>query len=176
MIGEFGATASWISPLEERIHRASARASLATGVPLSVHAIHSEVGLLQLDLFEEEGVDPARVAIGHCDSWPMIGYWRALAQRGTYVQIDNIGHQQVHHEDRLAALIKQMVDEGHADRILLSHDMGLAPELRYYGGRGLTYLFETFLPILRKAGVSESAITRFTVDNPKRFLSIGQRP
>jgi predicted metal-dependent phosphotriesterase family hydrolase len=172
LIGEFGATASWISPLEERIHRASARASLATGVPLSVHAIHSEVGLLQLDLFEEEGVDPGRIAIGHCDSWPMIDYWRAIAERGAFVQIDNVGHQLFHHEDRLAALIKQLVDEGHTDRILLSHDMGLAPELRYFGGRGLTYLFETFLPVLRGAGVPESAITQMITENPKRLLSI----
>src|SRR2546428_3762062 len=40
-------------------------------------------------LFEEEDADLTKVAIGHCDSWPMLDYWVRIAERGAYVQLDN---------------------------------------------------------------------------------------
>ena len=43
-----------------RVHRAAARASLATGMAITTHGVQSAVGLAQLKLFTEEGVDPAR--------------------------------------------------------------------------------------------------------------------
>jgi predicted metal-dependent phosphotriesterase family hydrolase len=136
IIGEFGPSVTWISPLEERIHRASARAARATGLPVGTHALHSEVGLDELDLFEEEGLDPGRVAIGHCDSHPHLDYWLRIIERGAYVQIDNLGTQMGRHEARLVELIRNLVERGHEGRILLSHDVGVVPELRYHGGRG----------------------------------------
>ena len=173
VIGEFGARASWVSPLEERIHRAAARAHNATGLPMSTHSERSEVGLLQLDILEEEGADLTKVAVGHCDSWPMIDYWKGVAERGAYVQLDNIGIQMGRHEERLASLTGEMIDRGYAERILLSHDVGMAPELAYYGGRGFTYLTQNFLPRLRDLGVDDEALRTITVDNPKRLLALG---
>lgn len=172
VIGEFGASRSYISPIEERIHRASARAQRATGIPMTTHALHSPVGLDQLELFEAEGADLTHVAIGHCDSYPHLPYWLAVIERGAYVQLDNIGEQLGRHEERLAALVREIVERGHERHLLLSHDMGIAPELRYHGGRGLTYLAESFLPRLRELGITEDIIRMITVDNPGRFLSM----
>jgi predicted metal-dependent phosphotriesterase family hydrolase len=45
------------------------------------------------------------------------------------------------------------------------------PELRSRGGRGYTYLAETFLPSLRQAGVDD-VLRRLTVDNPRRWLTV----
>ncbi|MFA4965252.1 MAG: phosphotriesterase, partial [Thermoleophilia bacterium] len=74
VIGEIGAAQGWISPLEERVHRAAARAQLGSGLPLATHTLFHEAGLAQLDLFAEEGVDLSRVCIGHCDSQPYLDY------------------------------------------------------------------------------------------------------
>lgn len=172
VIGEFGASRSYVSPLEERIHRASARAQRATGIPMTTHGLHSPVGLEQLDLFEEEGADLTHVAIGHCDSFPHLSYWLSVIDRGAYVQLDNIGEQMGRHEERLAGLVRALVEQGHEGQILLSHDMGVAPELRYHGGRGFTYLSQVFLPRLRDLGISDEVIHRMIVDNPRRFLSM----
>jgi predicted metal-dependent phosphotriesterase family hydrolase len=172
IIGEFGATRSFISPLEERIHRASARASKATGLALATHATKSPVGLDQLDLFDEEGVDLSRVAIGHCDSYPHIDYWLEIARRGAFVQLDNLGFQLGRHEDRLADLVRDLIERGFERQILLSHDVGVVGELRYHGGRGFTYLSESFLPRLRSRDVPEAMIETITADNPRRLLSI----
>jgi phosphotriesterase-related protein len=172
IIGEFGATRSYISPLEERIHRASARAAKATGLALATHAVMSPVGLDQLDLFDEEGADISRVSIGHCDSFPHLDYWLEVARRGAFVQLDNLGFQAGRHEDRLADLVRELVDRGLEQHILLSHDVGVVPELRYHGGRGFTYLTESFLPRLRERGLPDSILETITVRNPKRLLTI----
>jgi predicted metal-dependent phosphotriesterase family hydrolase len=172
LIGEFGASKSYLSPIEERIHRASARAHRSTGIPMTTHAVRSPVGLDQLDLFEEEGADLTHVAIGHCDSFPHLSYWQAIIERGAYVQLDNIGEQMGRHEERIAGLVRDLVDRGHERQILLSHDMGVAAELRYYGGRGFTYLSEVFVPRLLEMDIPEEVIRVITVDNPARFLSM----
>jgi predicted metal-dependent phosphotriesterase family hydrolase len=46
------------------------------------------------------------------------------------------------------------------------------PELRARGGRGYTYLAETFLPALSAAGLDAATIETITVDNPRRWLTI----
>ena len=172
IIGEFGASKSYISPMEERIHRASARANRLRGIPLATHALHSEVGLDQLALFEEEGADLTHVAIGHCQSFPYLPYWLSIAERGAYVQVDNLGERNGRSEQRLVGLIRDLVDRGFERQVLLSMDVGIVPELRYHGGRGFTYLQETFIPLLEGAGMPKSVISSFTVDNPRRFLTI----
>jgi phosphotriesterase-related protein len=172
VIGEFGPTGDRISPAEERIHRASARAHRATGIGLVTHAMHSEVGLDQLDLLEEEGVDLSKVAIGHCDSWPFVEYWTRIAERGAFVLLDNIGTQMGRHEDRLASLVRAMIEKGYEGNLLLSHDMGTAVELRYYGGRGFVHLAESFLPRLRNLGIPDSVLNTITVENPRRLLAM----
>jgi phosphotriesterase-related protein len=75
-------------------------------------------------------------------------------------------------EQRIIELIRELLDRGYQDQILLSHDLGQDDELRYYGGRGYVYLAETFIPKMREAGISDAAITAITVDNPRRLLTM----
>jgi phosphotriesterase-related protein len=173
IIGEIGASQGWVTPLEERVHRAAARAQVATGLPLATHTLHHRAGRHQMEILDEEGVDPARVCIGHCDTWPSLGYCREVACWGGYVSLDNIGFQLGDHEAAVRRLILDLVEHGHADRLLLSHDVGQMPELRSRGGRGYTYLAETFLPALAADGLDAATIATITVDNPRRWLTIG---
>jgi phosphotriesterase-related protein len=172
IIGEIGAGQGWISPLEERVHRAAARAQVATGLPLATHTLYHSAGAAQMALFDEEGVDPARVCIGHCDTFPSLDYCLSVARWGGYVSIDNVGHQAGDHELAVRGLVLDLIEAGHTERILLSQDVGQVHELRSRGGRGYTYLTETFLPALRDAGVPEETLTTITVENPRRWLTI----
>jgi predicted metal-dependent phosphotriesterase family hydrolase len=172
IIGEFGPVRSWLSPIDERLHRAYARAQKATGVPLSTHAWRCEVGLVQLDLLEEEGVDPHRVSIGHCDSWPVLSYWKQIAERGAYVQLDNLSLQPPAVTELLIRLVSEMIDLGHAEHLLFSHDLAQAEELRYLGGHGLTYVSAHFLPALAAAGVPPEVLQTITVSNPRTLLTV----
>jgi predicted metal-dependent phosphotriesterase family hydrolase len=38
------------------------------------------------------------------------------------------------------------------------------------GGPGLSYILESFIPLLRRRGVSEAAVRAFFVDNPARMF------
>ena len=93
IIGEIGTDKPWVSALEERVHRAAARAAVATGMAISTHAIMSPVGLAQLRIFEEEHVDPARVVIGHADSYPVLDHYLEILDRGANLEFDFIGHR-----------------------------------------------------------------------------------
>jgi predicted metal-dependent phosphotriesterase family hydrolase len=78
-----------------------------------------------------------------------------------------------HAETRTIELVRELLARGHADRILLSQDVCNDDQLKANGGNGYTYLFESFLPRLREAGVSDPEIETMTVANPRRLLTIG---
>ena len=56
-IGEIGTERGHISPAQERVFRAAARAHRRTGCPILTHTTHfGELAMEQLDLLGEEGV------------------------------------------------------------------------------------------------------------------------
>ena len=126
IIGEIGTDKPWVSAQEERVHRAAARAAQATGLAISTHGVRSPVGLAQLRIFEEEGVDPARVVIGHADSYPVLDHYLAILERGANLQFDFIGHRfstEEAEEPRLVELIVELLERGYGPQLLLSQDV-----------------------------------------------------
>ncbi len=176
IIGEIGTDKPWVSALEERVHRAAARASRRTGLAITTHGVLSPVGLAQLRIFEDEGVDPARVVIGHADSYPHLDHYLAIVERGASVEFDFLGMSftatERHGEGRVVELVCELLTRGHGDRILLSQDVCHDSQLSRYGGNGYTYLARSFLPTLREAGVSDAEIATMTIANPKRLLTV----
>jgi phosphotriesterase-related protein len=176
IIGEIGTDKPWVSALEERVHRAAARAALATGMAISTHGVLSAVGLAQLRIFEEEGVDPARVVIGHADSYPVLDHYLAILDRGANLEFDFLGHRfgtEEAAEPRLVELIVELLERGYGSQLLLSQDVHDNSQLKANGGFGYTYLQQHFLPTLRTAAVGEGELAQMTADNPRRILTIG---
>ncbi|MDP9249935.1 MAG: phosphotriesterase-related protein [Chloroflexota bacterium] len=176
IIGEIGTEKPWVSPAEERVHRAAARAAVATGLAISTHAIMSPVGLAQLRIFEEEHVDPARVVIGHADSYPVLDHYLEILDRGANLEFDFLGHRfgsEEAGEPRLVELIVELLERGYGSQLLLSQDVAHNSQLKANGGFGYTYLQQHFLPTLRTAAVGEGEIAQITIDNPRRILTIG---
>ena len=176
IIGEIGTDKPWLSAQEERVHRAAAQASLRTGLAITTHAVMSDVGLAQLAVFEAEGADPARVVIGHADSYPRLDHYLEIVRRGANLELDFLGmsftpHER-HGEPRVIDLLLELLSRGHADRVLLSQDVCHNQQLHAYEGNGYTYLQDTFLPRLRERGVSEAEVGLLTVANPRRILTI----
>ena len=175
IIGEIGTDKPWLTALEERVHRAAGRAARRTGLAITTHSVMSAVGLAQLRVFEEEGVDPARVVVGHADSYPVLDHYLEIIRRGANLEFDFLGMSftpmERHGEPRIVDLARELIDRGHADRLLLSQDVCHNSQLMAYGGNGYVHLFRTFLPQLRAAGVPEAAIQQMTVLNPARILA-----
>jgi phosphotriesterase-related protein len=175
IIGEIGTDKPWVSALEERVHRAAARASLETGMAITTHGVQSDVGLSQLGIFTEEGVDPSRVIIGHADSFPSLDFYLAALDAGANIQFDFLGHRfgvEETLEPRLVEIIVELLERGYASQILLSQDVCHNRQLKAHGGFGYVYLQQHFLPTLRTAAVGEGEIQAMTIDNPARLLTV----
>ncbi len=173
IIGEIGCD-RFIGALEERVFRAAARAHHQTGVTITTHAARWPVGDAQLDLLEEEGVDPGRVIIGHCDMVPDPAYHARLARRGAWVQFDTIQGANDRDTHTRSAWIRSLFDAGLEGQLLLSQDVCLTTDLAAYGGPGYAYLLTGFRERLLGAGFPETALTMLFEENPRRALS-GER-
>ena len=177
IIGEIGTDKPWLSPAEERVHRAAARAARVTGLAITTHAVMSSVGLAQLTVFDEERADLSRAIVGHADSNPVLDYYLEIIGRGANLEFDFLGMQftptERHGEGRIVELLCELLSRGHADHILLSQDVCDDSQLSAHEGNGYAYLADRFLPRLRAAGVSNTEIETMTVSNPGRLLTIG---
>jgi phosphotriesterase-related protein len=161
--GAFGEIGSWdeITSVERKVFRAVGKAHGATNLPIFTHTgIPGKSALEQLDILEDTGVEPRRVAIGHLGnlSDPKVYVHKTICRRGAYVGFDRQGGRG---DDQVVPMVLALLDAGFADHILISGDAS-----RSYG-RPLT----TFLPKLKTAGVSDEMLHRITVDNPLRFLA-----
>lgn len=172
VIGEIGADKWHISAREERSFRAAARAHRQTGAAIYTHAARWDVGHAQLDLLEEEKVDPSRIAIGHVDTVPIKGYATALAERGVYVGIDTINSANTEEVKRRVAIVMELVAAGYASKILLSHDVCLTSQLRSNGGNGFGFILGEFRDELLVAGLDSDVFTDIVSVNPANFVQL----
>lgn len=171
IIGEVGCADHFVSPAEERVLRAAARAQLQTNLSISTHADFSPVGLAQLDIFEEEGVDPHRVIIGHCDSYPNGQFHTEVARRGAFVSFDLVREAPEWHTRRHIRWITSLITQGYLHHILLSHDVCKMRHLHAYGGFGYDYIPTKFVPLLKAAGISDEQVETLLIANPRTALT-----
>ena len=171
IIGEIGADRGYISAGEERSFRAAARAHARTGLTISTHAARWPVGIPQLQLLAEEGVDSRRVIVGHTDSVPIPGYHLALVRQGCYVSFDSIGTGSPYDTERAVDYVLELVRAGFGAQILLSQDVCLRDHLKAAGGPGYAYVLTDFLPRLIAAGLDPEQAQSIVTDNPRNALT-----
>ncbi len=171
IIGEIGVDLDYINPAEERVLRAAARAHQQTGKAITLHAEYCDVGLDQLKILEEEGVDPQRVIVGHADSFLNLDFHEAIYRRGAYIEFDGVGRDHIYPDSMRLKSLVELISRGYTEKILLSTDRCRRSDLRLYGGRGYDHLLTNFIPALKEAGITEREIAIMTVDNPQRVLS-----
>ena len=107
----------------ERTARAAARASRATGVPISCHTrAVDELGTPLLDIFEDEQLDLRAVTIGHSNDTQDIEYLRGLAARGATVGLDRFFSIQDDYVSRRSGIALELVRAGYAEQVCLGHD------------------------------------------------------
>ena len=172
IIGEIGTERKFISPAQERVFRAAARAHRRTGAPITTHTTHwGELALEQLDLLAEEGVDPRRVIVGHLGDRRDPHFYLPIAERGCFLGIDNVGCVEFQREEQRARTVLALIRAGHLSQLLLSHDICTLADLKWYGGKGFDYVLVVFVPLLRSLGVTDEEIHALLVDNPRRALA-----
>jgi len=169
--GEIG-TSEQITPAERKVLRAVGLAHRVTDLPIFTHTANGLAAEEQLDILESVGVRAERVAIGHLGSveTPSVDLHEALCRRGAFVGFDRQGGRR---DEMNVAMILELLQAGHADRILISADFGVNvwPSWQQNGGPGVSRALTVFVPRLREAGVDERTVRGILEDNPRRFLS-----
>lgn len=170
VIGEIGTWGEAPTEAEELCLRAAARAARYSG--LSV-ATYGRAGLAQLEILAAAGLAPDRVAVGQQDRVDDPGQHRKIAETGGYVSFGTLGLAGDDHAavGRRVRCVMDLLEAGHADRVLLSTGVSRMAQIGRYGGAGFGYLFETFLPALRAAGADDAALDAILRDNPLRWLT-----
>lgn len=174
LIGEIGTERKFISPAEERVFRAAARASLETGLSILTHTTHfGDLALDQIDLLTQAGVDANKIIISHLGDRTDMAPLLKIAERGVYLSIDNVGYlgEGYPSDEVRAANVVQLVDAGYGNQVVLGTDIATKSALKTFGGRGYSWLQTSFLPRLRSHGLNDDHLHALTTTNIARALS-----
>ena len=178
-IGEIGVGPSFTAA-ERATLVASCLAQVQTGLPLFIHLPGwQRRGHEVLDIVAEHGVDPAAVVLCHMDpSGKDTVYQREIADRGVWLEFDMIAMELNYPGEGQSPSVQDTVDavaglvrDGHADRLLLSHDVGLKVQWARHGGSGFAYVPVGFLPRIVDAGVDPAQAQALLTTNPAALFS-----
>ncbi|WP_030166254.1 phosphotriesterase family protein [Spirillospora albida] len=170
VIGEIGTWGEAPGEAEEACLRAAAQAARYSGLSI---ATYGRAGLAQLEILTGADVDPARVAIGRQDRVDDPAQHRKIAESGAYV---SFGSLVLAGEDHAAIgaqvrAVMDLLEAGHADRVLISTGVSRMSHVARYGGVGFGHLFDVFVPALRAAGADDATLRTILHDNPLRWLT-----
>jgi phosphotriesterase-related protein len=160
-----------IVPIQQKIVRAAARCSLATGAVIACHTADGPAAMHLLKIIKEEGLDPGRLIVVHSDAIENIEYHLEIARQGAWVEYDGLSPNT---SEKTLRLLRFMVDQGFEDQILLSQDAGWYNVGQPRGGkiRGYEYLIEVFVPLMKENGFDQKIIYKILVNNPAKAFQI----
>ena len=166
-------SAGGMTPTDGSLVRGAARAGAAYGVPVSIK--HGCDAIAEMQLALDEALRPGRLLMGGMDrrialakGWPM-----AVAQAGARVGIDHVGSTDPAYieDSERVALVVSLIEAGYADRILLSSSATGAAFGAAGNDRPYSDVLTKFVPLLRKAGVSDTLVEQMLIANPANLLS-----
>jgi len=66
-------------------------------------------------------------------------------------------------------MLKKIEKAGFMAQVVLSMDITRKSHLKVNGGNGYAYLLDSFIPQLKRAGISETFINKMLEENPQRI-------
>lgn len=159
-IGEIG---SWdeMTKDERKVFRAVGRVSAQTNLPVITHTgIPGKAAIEQLDILEDQGVNPKSVVIGHLGNLVDANVYvhKQICRRGAFVGFDRQGGNG---DAQQVPMVMALLEAGFADNLLFSAD----------ASSGYDKTLTAFIPKLKAAGADAAVLNHIMVDNPRRFLA-----
>ncbi len=157
-----------ITPDVARVMTAAAIAHSETGVPITTHSHPaSRNGLVQQTFLGERGVPPDRIVIGHSGDSEDLDYLMELMDNGSTIGMDRFGMEHVLPDERRVRTLVALLEQGYADRIVISHDAAFYSHVTPPSWRAraaprwrMDTISRSILPTLRDAGVPTMPSTR----------------
>lgn len=160
-----------LRPISRKVVRAAALTSKRTGLVIACHSVKCEAALESLDILEEVGVPSHRFIFVHAQGEERFDLHLRFAERGGWLEYDGIRPESL---ERHLRLVRETIDAGFEDRILVSQDAGWYRPGEPGGGsiRGFDFLLDRFIPLLLDTGIPEATAGHLLVHNPARAFSV----
>ena len=166
---KLGVDSGPLSTVDRKLIQAGAICHKATGLRLHVHTGPAVPAMEIIEQLKRDGVHPSAYVWVHAQAEKDPASHLAAAKAGAWVSFDGVNAESL--EWHVKA-VSAMASAGYLRQVLVSQDSGWYHVGEPGGGdfRGYTFLFDSFLPALRKAGFDEGRIATLTVGNPARVL------
>jgi hypothetical protein len=67
--------------------------------------------------------------------------------------------------------MRTLINTGHADKIVISHDACQKTRLQSFGGHGYSHIYRNVIPMMHERDYTDREIETILVDNPRRLLT-----
>ncbi len=184
IIGEIG-TEYPVSKNEQRSLEAAAAAQRETGAAVSIHPGRDRKAPLKvMDILTHAGCDASRCIMGHLDrtlfsSEDLLD----LAATGCYLEYDLFGQESSYYAHAPIDMpndamrinyIRDLIEAGYGDRIIVSQDICQKSNLTSYGGHGYAHILDNVVPVMLRKGMTEIDIDRILIHNPACALTLAE--
>jgi phosphotriesterase-related protein len=182
LIGEIGCQVPW-TELEHRVLHGAVLAQGETGAALNVHPGRDPDQPQDIVAFVlAHGGDPSRLILSHIDRtiFDDERLFR-LADTGCVIELDLFGIETTYYplaaidmpnDGQRLQMIRRLIERGHLDQVVISHDICYRTRLKRFGGHGYDHIFTNVVPLMRERGFTEVEIRAILEDNPRRLLTL----
>jgi predicted metal-dependent phosphotriesterase family hydrolase len=169
---KIGVDAGPLSPIDRKLVTAGALCHRRSGLRLHVHTGDGVAAQDIAGVLRAERLPPDAYVWVHAQNEKDRAVHRRLAGEGVWISLDGVSEASL---DTHVGATLDLARAGLLGRVLVSQDAGWYHPGEPGGGtfRPYTFLFDTFLPALRTAGLTEADTRTLLVDNPARVLTTG---
>jgi predicted metal-dependent phosphotriesterase family hydrolase len=171
---KIGVDSGPLSAIDRKLVEAGALTHLATGLTLAIHTGDGRAALEILGALAGLGVAAEAYVWVHAQSEPDRATRAWAAQQGAWVELDGVSPRTL---DSHVEAVLDLHRRNRLDRVLVSQDAGWYHVGEPGGGsyRSHAFLFDAFVPALRKGGLADAEIHALLVRNPAEAFGIRRR-
>jgi len=168
---KIGVNSGPLSEIDAKLVATAGITHQQTDLTIASHTGDGVAAMAQIATLKSQGVAPAGFIWVHAQNEPDTRLHLRAAEAGAWVEFDGISRATA---EKHVELVLAMKRAGYLSRVLLSQDSGWYHVGEPGGGefRPYDFLFVEFLPLLRRAGVSEKEIETLMIRNPRAVLTV----
>ncbi len=183
IIGEIGCQWPWTDQ-EKKVMAGAVVAQQETGAAINVHPGRAVQQPFEVaEFIRAAGAPVDRCIISHIDrTITEVDDLLRLADTGCVIEFDLFGCETTNYPPNpdidmpndgvRLKLLRALINRGHLERIVISHDICTRTRLVHYGGHGFQHIFANVIPLMRRRGFSDAEIDQIVVATPARLLSL----
>lgn len=170
VIGEIGTSNNEWTENEKKLFKAATIVQKKTNTVIITHTTLGSLAFDQVRYLKSENINLKKVVISHAALSKDLNMIREVLKEGANVAFDTIGKLSYLDDDTRACYIKELIDEGYKDQLLMSMDITRKSHLKKNGGVGYSYLLDEFIPLLISKGIKKEDIEDIMCHNFENIL------